>query len=73
MFPMRLLLSGVVLGGLAGCGELPKDDYPCLVAQEAYEEYNLAYVFAPGGDTEPVIKQAQLAEKECVEKAGALP
>ncbi|MEE4659287.1 MAG: hypothetical protein V2J89_02395 [Halieaceae bacterium] len=61
-----LFLAGF-LACLAGCGELPKGDYPCLVATDSYETFNEAYVFAPGGDKQPVIDRAREAEQACLE------
>lgn len=66
---IRVFLALPVLALLSGClGELPLEDYPCLIAQDEYDTYNEAYVFAPGGNKEPVIERAQLAEKNCNEK-----
>lgn len=61
-----LFLAGI-FAGLAGCGELPKEDYPCLVAEGRYDTFNEAYVFAPGGEKEPVVQRAREAEQACLE------
>ncbi|MFK7831334.1 MAG: hypothetical protein AB8B57_16290 [Congregibacter sp.] len=62
----RLLVSIFVAALLTGCiGELPEAEYPCLAAQELFDTYNEAYVFAPGGNKEPVVERAQLAEADC--------
>mgnify|MGYP006306215533 CR=1 FL=1 len=69
--PALLCVTGLTLC-LGGCGELPKEDYPCLVAEDGYDTFNEAYVFAPGGDKEPVLQRAREAEQACLE-TGAEP
>lgn len=52
---------------LSACiGDLPQEDFPCLIAEDSYNRYNEAYVFSPQGDKEAALRRIQDAELECV-------
>lgn len=52
---------------LTACiGDLPPDDYPCLVAAGLYDQHNETYVFSPRGDKKrEALARVQGAEEQC--------
>ena len=61
---LLVITAGLVL---AGCiADLPEAEYPCLVATDAYDRYNEAWVFSPRGDSKrEALERAQEAERRC--------
>lgn len=48
---IRRFVVATLAGLLGGCiGDLPPEDFPCLMEQELYNKYNEAYVFSPQGE-----------------------
>lgn len=67
--PMALL----VLMSLTGCiGDLPRAEYPCLIATDVYDKYNEAWVFSPRGDKKrEALGRAREAETRCAANGGS--
>ncbi len=61
---LRLILPAALLL-LTACGELAKEEFPCLVNNGSYDTYNEAFVFAPAGDGDSVLARAREAEQQC--------
>lgn len=64
----RVLLPAVAACLLAGCiGDLPEEQFTCLIAADLYDQYNEAYVFSPQGEQKRLAMEKSLqAERECV-------
>ena len=52
---------------LSACiGDLPEEDFPCLMAAGLYDKYNEMYVFSPQGDKKrAALAQVEGAEEQC--------
>lgn len=71
--PFLLSALSLLAAGLTGCiGDLPQEDFPCLVENDLYNKYNEAYVFSPQGQKKRDAKViVENVEAECLK--GVLP
>ena len=72
--PMRWFHRPIALSALlvlSGCiGDLPRAEYPCLIATDVYDKYNESWVFSPRGDKKrEALKRAREAERRCAAAA----
>jgi hypothetical protein len=53
---------------LSGCiGDLPEEQFSCLITADLYDKYNEAYVFSPQGEQKRLAMEKSLqAERECI-------
>jgi hypothetical protein len=67
-------LATAVCLGLSGCiGDLPPEDFGCLIAADRYNSFNEAYVFSPRGDKKRLaLAAAEDAERQCELPASAV-
>jgi hypothetical protein len=63
----RALLLSLFATALVGCiGDLPQEEFPCLIAADLYNKYNEAYVFSPQGEQKRLaMERSQKAEQDC--------